>query len=102
MRAVSNWRFEPVFNVGNLLSVLLMLGGLIGVYINIREVQVRQEERLATIETRLDGLDTFYRSALAKLTDIQIDIATIRALYQRQTDESDDRNSGSYHYQPRP
>lgn len=81
---MGNWRFEPVFNIGNVISVLLMLGGLIGIYLNIREVQIRQEERMTSIEFRLTGLEGFYQASLLKLTNIQVDLATIRALYQKE------------------
>lgn len=95
---MGNWRFEPVFNIGNVISVLLMLGGLIGIYLNIREVQIRQEERMTSIEFRLTGLETFYQASLIKLTNIQIDLATIRALYQKELENAKPADD----YQSRP
>lgn len=103
-------RWEPVINAGNVISVVVMLGGLIGVYVNIREIQIRQESRLMYVEEQVRVMTELGRTVvkaqseieniklalilntdnstktLEQLTSIKVDIATIKALYQNQVD----------------
>ena len=104
------WRFERVFNLGtvfaNIFSGLIVVGGLIGVYISLREIIVRQDERLVVVEremnsrkpiieefiqnrSRLSAIEKviednkmFTREAVKELASIRSDIAVMRALYE--------------------
>jgi hypothetical protein len=115
MPPTNEWKFERVWTVGNVVSVLstfisllVMVGGLIGVYQNIRDLQTKQEIRLTFLEKQVEALAILGTSvakaqnqienlnaavklstenaqkAVEQLTQIRIDIAQIRALYQSQ------------------
>lgn len=79
-----SWRFEPVINVGNILTAFLILGTMVGGYISIREVQVRQEARLVAVEAQISVYRATSDRLIEQLGQIRVDIATIRALYQAQ------------------
>lgn len=103
---VMTMRFEPVVNIGNFISVLLMLGGLAGMYVDIRVILTRHDDRISVVESQVAAFTALAAAvtsaqakisniessmaeskansekAVDKLTQIQIDIAEIRALYQ--------------------
>lgn len=95
---MTNWRFEPVFNIGNLVSVLLMIGGLVGVYIDIKINQTRMETRISVLEQQMhDAIETF-KDTNSKLNQIQIDVGIIRTLYEKEIGISDDKGKPSYSF----
>ena len=111
-----SWKIERVWTVGNLISIvstflsfLAIGGGIIGLYNNMKEIQVRQEFRLSYVEKQIEVLAALGTSvvkaqgqienlekavvqsvdraaeAVEQLTQIRIDIAQIRAVYESQT-----------------
>lgn len=73
-------KFEPVVTMGNVLSIIAMAGAVLTVYINLQVQLATQGTRINQIEDQLGDLREIAKSIVA----MQIDIATIRALYQSQ------------------
>jgi len=72
--------FQPTITIGNLLSVFGILISATVVYSDIRVLIARQEERLDYIEQRISD----FNNLPDLISKMQIDIATIRAIYQAQ------------------
>lgn len=75
---MSRVRFDPTINLGHVLQVVAVVGGLLLAYVNIVRAVDDHEGRLKAVEKQIDGSDLFQRQLLDTLTTIREDIATLK------------------------
>ncbi len=75
---MSRVKFDPTINLGHVLQVVAVVGGLLLAYVNIVRAVDDHEGRLKTVEKQIDGSDLFRRQVLDTLTTIREDIATLK------------------------
>ncbi len=75
---MSRVKFDPTINLGHVLQVVAVVGGLLLAYVNIVRAVDDHEGRLKTVEKQIDGSDLFQRQVLDTLTTIREDIATLK------------------------
>jgi uncharacterized protein HemX len=61
------WKFDGTVNLGHVLTAAVMLIGGLGVWTQGREVMIRQDSRLALVETTMAEV----KSNLAKISESQ-------------------------------
>ena len=61
------WKFDGTVNLGHVLTATVMLIGGIGVWTQGREVMIRQDARLALVETTMSEV----KSNLSKISESQ-------------------------------
>ncbi len=61
------WKFDGTVNLGHILTASVMLVGGLGVWIQGREVAIRQDARLVLVETTMAEL----KSNLSKISESQ-------------------------------
>jgi hypothetical protein len=64
---VRRWKFDGTVNLGHILTASVMLVGGLGVWIQGREVAIRQDARLVLVETTMAEV----KSNLSKISESQ-------------------------------
>lgn len=64
------WRFEPVINLGNILTALGLLGALVGVWITVSNTLATQEVRIRAIELQLAAMQKLGEAVIQAQTQI--------------------------------
>ena len=63
----SRWKFDGTVNLGHVLTATVMLIGGLGVWTQGREVMIRQDARLALVETTMSEV----KSNLSRISESQ-------------------------------
>jgi hypothetical protein len=66
-REARRWKFDGTVNLGHVLTAAVMLIGGLGVWTQGREVMIRQDSRLALVETTMAEV----KSNLSKISESQ-------------------------------
>ena len=81
--------FDPHISLGNLLTMIGMIGGLIGLYVKSNATDVRHEQRLQYVETRLEKVESAaaanQKDVLNKLDAISSQVTDVRLLIAAQS-----------------
>lgn len=81
--------FDPHISLGNLLTMIGMIGGLIGLYVKSNATDVRHEQRLQYVEARLEKVESAaaanQKDVLDKLDAISIQVTDVRLLIAAQS-----------------
>lgn len=75
---MSRVKFDPTINLGHVLQVVAIVGGLLLANVNIVRAVDDHEGRLKTVEKQIDGSNLFQRQVLDTLATIREDIATLK------------------------
>ena len=78
MTGIGKVKFDPTINLGHVLQVVAITGGLFIAYMNIIRAVDDHEIRLKAVEKQAEGTTVFQNQVLETLTKIREDIATLK------------------------
>lgn len=71
-------RFDPIVNLGHVLTIAALLGSVFIAYMNIVRTVDSHELRIEAVEKQVSNSTAFQRQVLDTLTNIREDIATLK------------------------